>query len=345
MKEVAPIVAVALPLPHSVAFGGRELLAIKTMEALADLGIDIRPLEYWDRSAQFRALHCFGSEGGLWEIAARVKKQGKPIIVSPVLVLGRSIVRERAWAHLDPLVPMRTSFRYRRDLLLLADAVIAQTDAEAHAIRTAFGVSRKRVHVIPNGVDPSFDDSEPGPFRARYGADSFVLAVGAIDARKGQLDLVEATTHAGKRAVIVGDVQGDDAYGRAFAAAVAENAKIVWIRRLDEGSTMLASAYAAADAFVVTSRAEGLPLAALEARASGARLVMTDLPQHTEVFAGNGEFFRPGDIKALAEILRRLPARDRQGIPILQESWTWTDVGHSMREVYRQVCPDVVPNR
>ena len=93
MTESPPIVAVALPLPHNIAFGGRELQAIKTMDALTALGVDIRPFEYCDRSAQFRVLHCFGSEGGLWEIAARAQKQGKPIIVTPVLVLGRSIVR------------------------------------------------------------------------------------------------------------------------------------------------------------------------------------------------------------------------------------------------------------
>lgn len=340
---VPPIVAVALPLPHNVAFGGRELLAIKTMEALTQLGVDVRPLEYWDRSAQFRVLHCFGSEGGLWEIAARAKKQGKAIIVTPVLVLKRSIVRDRAWAHLDRFVPMRTSFRFRRDLLILADAVVAQTETEASAIRSVFGVPAGRIHVIPNAVDPSFGVSDPAPFRDRFGSEAFLLAVGAIDARKAQLDLVDASVRAGKRAVIVGDVPSDDAYGAAFAAAVEANPNVLWIRRLEEGSAMLASAYAAAEAFVVTSHAEGLPLAALEAGAAGTRLIMTDLPQHWEVFHDRAEFFRPGDVKALTAIIERLPGLDLRPSRAVEPSWTRADVGEAMRQVYRQVCPDVAP--
>ena len=340
---VAPIVAVALPLPHNIAFGGRELLAIKTMDALTQLGVDVRPLEYWDRSAEFRVLHCFGSEGGLWEIAARAKAQGKAIVVTPVLVLKRSIARDRAWAHLDRFVPMRTSFRFRRDLLLLADAIVAQTETEAKVIRRVFGVPGGRVHVVPNAVDQSFGASDPAVFRERFGAEPFVLAVGAIDARKAQLDLIEASSLAGRRAVIVGDVRGDDGYGVAFAAAVAANPNVLWIRRLEEGSALMGSAYAAAEAFVVTSNAEGLPLAALEARAAGTPLIMTDLPQHEEVFGHVAEFFRPGDVKDLAKLLRRLPAREHGVMLAVEPSWTWSDVGFAMRQIYRDVCPDVVP--
>jgi glycosyltransferase involved in cell wall biosynthesis len=192
--------------------------------------------------------------------------------------------------------------------------------------------------VIPNAVDPLFGNASPIEFRERYGAETFVLAVGAIDARKRQLDLVEAIAQTGKRAVIVGDVPGDD-YGRAFASKVAANHNIVWIRRLEEGSHMLASAYAAAEAFVVTSRAEGLPLAALEAREAGAPLVMTDLPQHVEVFGGGAEFFRPGDVKALAGILERLPPRGKGPIQSAARTWAWRCVRSMPRSAPRSSQP------
>jgi hypothetical protein len=71
---------------------------------------------------------------------------------------------------------------------------------------------------------------------------------------------------------------------------------------------------------------------------------LTDLPQHVEVFGGNAELFRPGDVKALAAILQRLPARDSRPTHAPDPSWTWADVGLAMRQIYRQVCPDVVPS-
>jgi len=332
-------VAIALPLPLSVAHGGREIQALRSMEALRTLGIDIQALDLWDREQTYGVLHCFGTDGGLWELASRARAAGVKIIVTPVLVFGRSVSAFRAWARVDRLVPMRTSFRYRRDLLRLADAVIALTMTERRILETIYGVRSSRCHVIPNGVDAAFSQVEPGRHRNSWGDEPFVLCVGSIEARKGQIEVLRAGRRAGKRVVFIGEVRRDDPYGANFARELRLADDAVWRQRLEAGSEALAGAYATADAMVLPSRAEGMPLAALEARAAGCPLIISDLPQHIEAFPG-ATFVRVGDEATLA---RAIATASRQTVPTkLPPPWSWDQVAAEIRRVYHGVAPEIV---
>lgn len=335
-------VAVALPLPLSVAYGGREIQALRSMEALLTLGIEVNPLDPWDSGQTFGVLHCFGTDGGLWESASRARARGTKIVVSPVLVFGRSVSAFRAWKHVDRLVPMRTSFRYRRDLLRMADAVIALTTTERRVLETVYGVVAARCHVIPNGVDAAFRVATPDAYRLRWGANDFILCVGSIERRKGQLTVLRAAQRANKQVVFVGDARDDDPYATEFAQAVKRAKDVVWHKRFDAGSELLASAYAAADVLVLPSTAEGMPLVALEARATGCPLIMSDLPQHIEAFPG-ATFVRAGDEAALARAIGAAPRRATLvDIPI---PLSWPQVAEEIGRVYRGVAPEVVSGR
>lgn len=332
-------VAIAIPLAMSAAHGGREIQAVKSMEALRTLGVDVLPLDPWDRGQAYRVLHCFGTDGGLWETVSRVRARGVRIVVSPVLVFGRSITPFRVWAQVDRFVPMRTSFRYRRDLLRLADAVIALTATERRVLETVYGVPPDRCRVIPNGVDEVFRVADAGAYRARWGVGRFVLCVGSIEARKGQLAVLQAAKRAGKPIVFVGEVRPDDPYSLEFEQAVRGAKDVVWHRELDAASGLLPGAYAAADALVLPSAAEGLPLVALEARAAGCPLILSDLPQHVEAFPG-ALFVRAGDVAALSRALASVPPRT--GATEAAQPWEWLDVAREIRRIYHDVAPDLV---
>jgi glycosyltransferase involved in cell wall biosynthesis len=333
-------VAVTLPLPLSVAHGGREIQALRSMEALRTLGVAVEPLDPWDPAQGYGLLHCFGTDGGLWEIAERVRAKGTKVVVSPVLVFGKSTSRFRAWARVDRFMPLRTSFRYRRDLLRLAHAVIALTRTEQRVLEGVYGVPPSRCHVIPNGVEDVFRDTTAYRHLEPWAGGGYVLCVGSIEARKGQLRVLRAAQRAGRRVVFIGSVRQDDPYGAAFERELQHSENVVWHQRLEAGSEALAGAYAAADALVVASSAEGMPLVALEARAAGCPLILTDLPQHIEAFPG-ATFVRTGDEGALTRAFGATPARTAD-VPA-PGPWSWPEVATELRRVYHSIAPEIVP--
>jgi glycosyltransferase involved in cell wall biosynthesis len=329
-------VAVTTPLPLSVAKGGRELLALRSIEALRRLGVDAFPLDHWDPARRYGVLHGFGSEGSLLDISRMVQARGVRVVVSPILVTGRSMAAHRAWRRVDWIVPMRTSFRVRRDLVRGADAVIAQTETERGLLESVFGVAPERCHVIPNGVDEVFRHPDPDA----YPRDGFILCVGSIEARKGQLDVLRAARRVGRTVVFAGNLRHDDPYAALFEREIAGASDVVWDHSLEAGSRELAAAYASADALVLMSRAEGMPLVALEARAAGCPLILSDLPQHREAFPG-AAFVRIGDEEALAAAISGA-ASLRAAARTAPTPWSWDLVAAALREVYASVAPEVV---
>ncbi len=144
------------PIPFGLAFGGRERLALATLNALRDRGVGAGPLDWWDPGADVHLLHVIGAESGMWEPAALARRRGIPVVVSAVISLGPRLGRQRMWRRFDRWLPMRTSFRYRRDLLHLADVVIAATTTEQLVLESLFGIRSERISVIPNGIDDHF---------------------------------------------------------------------------------------------------------------------------------------------------------------------------------------------
>src|SRR4051794_2632975 len=83
-----PAIRFVTPIPFGLAFGGRERLALATLKALRERGVNAGPLDWWDRGADIRLLHVIGAESGMWEPAALARRRGIPVVVSAVISLG-----------------------------------------------------------------------------------------------------------------------------------------------------------------------------------------------------------------------------------------------------------------
>lgn len=338
-----PRVRSLTPIPFGLAFGGRERVATRTLEALRALGVDAQPLDYWDPHPGIDLLHVFGAESGMWEPASLARKLGIPVVVSAILSLGPGMRQQRIWSPVDRWLPMRTSFRYRRDLLRLADHVIAATRTEQRAIARVFGVPLDRIRVIPNGIDDVYFDADPGAFRALSGLGQYVLSVGVINRLKGQREVLKGARSVGLPSVFVGRARDPgDPYVAAFRREVAAADDVRWYESLEDA--LLASAFAGADVFALPSRSEGLPLAALEAQAGGARLVLSDLPQHREVFGAGATYCRYGDVGGVTAALRSALANDRPTV-ITPIAWSWRSVAVAMQAAYRDAMAGMAPGR
>ncbi len=195
-------------------------------------------------------------------------------------------------------------------LRYLASRVLAVGWAIAAAHQGRLG--RRPIEVVPNAV--SLPAPLPAADRAALratlldGPDRLLLlAVGRLEPQKGLPDLLAAfadltQTHPGARLLIAGDGSLADPLRRQIAA-LGLDGRTSLLGRRDDVPALLA----AADLYVSASHWEGLPVATLEAMATGLPLAVTavgDVPR--VVGAEMGALVPPRQPEALAAALRAL---------------------------------------
>lgn len=257
----------------------------------------------WLRELAPDLVHAFLLAPSLWALAGAL---GLPRARRPVFVAGERSARiadtpQRGWVQ---------RFVYGR-----SDAVTANAENVAEAIRTRLGLPGERVHYLPNGIDLASWDAEaaaPCPLALEPGH-LHVALVGGLRAVKNHGVLLEALARieparrARWRVWFVG--------GETGAPGVAERVKAA-IPRLGLGDVVrivpptrkVAALLRRLDVLVLPSEREGFPNVLLEAMASALPAIATpvgDVPNMIE--DGVSGFLVPvGSADALARALVRL---------------------------------------
>jgi glycosyltransferase involved in cell wall biosynthesis len=349
-SAAAPRGAVLLHAPSHVfqAPGGGENQVVQTGRHLEAQGATVRPFSPWlDRLDAARLLHLFGMSREGLELARVAHARGVPVVLSPIcwynpralaalapskLAAGRDVAKwlvRRVW----PSCPS-----WRRELLGLADAVLPNSQAEAHQLVRVFGTEARRIHVVPNGVEPRFARASSTWFSARFGTGAFVLYVGRIEPRKNVLGLTRAVAECGLPLVAVGaPPPGQEAY---FTACRRAGADARWLGALDHDDPLLASAYAAARVVALPSWFETPGLAVLEAALAGAAVVVTPYGCAREYFGDLVEYARPDQPGELVRSLKRAweSGADPRLAGHVAARFLWSEVARRTAEVYDQVA-------
>lgn len=214
----------------------------------------------------------YGFVGGQWQ-----QTTGRPLVISPHGMLD-------SWALSNSKLKKKVaSVLFERRQLQRASCLHALNDAELRAIRDC-GI-RSPVAVIPNGVE--LPDETPFRKASQSGegvppAARVMLYLGRIHPKKGLRSLLEAFAiirndplAADWNLAVVGwDDGGHQASLQEFTETLALADRVQWL-----GPRFGANKHAmlrSADAFVLPSHSEGLPLAVLEAWSYGMPVLMTD---------------------------------------------------------------------
>jgi len=223
-----------------------------------------------------------------------------------------------------------------------ADAVICVSESSATQARDLLGVDPSRLRVVPLGVSSAF-----GPDGPRREGSPYVLWVSSWGPHKGLEVAAEVVMQLAAeghphRLVVAG--YQDDAMMRRVRTAVAPAAALDRVEVLGRVPD-LAQLYRGATALLVTSRAEGFGLPALEAMACGCPVVAFANSSLPEVVGDAGVLVDDGDVDAYASAVSQvlsdesLRAQLRTNGINRANGFTWERSIAQHVEVYRSLLP------
>jgi glycosyltransferase involved in cell wall biosynthesis len=301
--------------------------------------------------------------GGMWRTWRRLARERADLIhvhhVWPAADRYLATLREAAGVphlvvteHIEGRPHSAAQVRLKRRELARADAVTTVSAAIADSLVRDYGMDRARVRVVPNGAEMPDEIAERIParrLREQHGAGMhrpLWLCAGRLERQKGQDVLLEALAELRRRGLEFVTVLAGEGSQR---GALEERVRALGLEahaRLVGQVEELGPWLAAADAVVLPSRWEGLPLVLLDALARGRPVVASAVGGIAEVIIDgeHGRLVPPDDPRALADVLQHLHGHPdaalgmgRRGAARVRESYTWPRVIEAFESVYDEV--------
>ncbi|MBD0335521.1 MAG: glycosyltransferase [Cyanobacteria bacterium Co-bin13] len=318
---------------YPVAFdcpGGGEIQLLKSKEALEGLGVNVIPYDPWQpQFDQAQAVHFFSVMGGSSVFCNYVKHNRRlPLAISPILW----ITEETYGAGLYPVDEIR-------HLLNLADVLLPNSQIEAVNLAQVFGVPIEKFHPVVNGIDDFFfqEGISADLFRQKFGIEGpFLLNVGNIEPRKNQWRLVQAVRDLGIDLVVLGNIRDPDYFHRCLEES---QGCMKYLGYVPHQSELLLSAYTACELFVLPSTLETPGLSALEAAATGAKIVLTAEGCTREYFGDFVEYVEPMSVESIrAGVEAQLKAARPVGLrEHVAAHYTWRRAAEQLQEAYSRI--------
>ena len=319
--------------------GGGETQLRKTKEALERLGVRVELFDIWHPKKDYDIIHVFGSTYQLSDFVVTAKRLGMKIVVSPIIYTDKPTWMWKAWRLIDHLLPVPTVYTYRKRIYEIANVLLSGSHAEAAQLHAHFAVPREKMRVVHNAADKRFAEASPDLFIKKYGLKDFVLMVGRINSRKGQIRLIQALEGEGIELVFIGRMDPDDpSYFERFQRACKERPWVHYLGGIDN-QEMLASAYAAAKVHALPSFGEFPGLVSLEAGLAGANVVAVKDPPVYEHLGDEAFYCNPRSISSIRKAVLEAynaPRNDKLRKRLL-DGFTWEIVAKKILSVYEEI--------
>jgi glycosyltransferase involved in cell wall biosynthesis len=229
-------------------------------------------------------------------------------------------------------------------------AVIVPSVATGEDVADLLGVEPDRIAVVPLGVSSRFQPAsvvEIERVRAKYGLSKpYVLAVGTIEPRKNLPRLIQAMAHldstVDEELVIAGPVGWLSAEVEQGIARSGLGERIRRPGYIEDAD--LAPLYSAASVVAMPSLYEGFGLPVLEALATGAVVVTSNVSSLPEVAGDAAILVDPLSVGSIAEgissAISNLGQRERLCAAAIEQAskFSWSRTAHETMAVYRSVA-------
>ncbi|MGD9200728.1 MAG: glycosyltransferase family 4 protein [Chitinispirillia bacterium] len=326
--------------------GGLSTQVEYTSKYLAKLGVEVTFYNQWEdyNWEKFDLVHLFRADYETYNMAEFLHKSSIPFIVSPVFYNLNKKLIIRMYLMLSNVMQLvfkglRSDFDYLFQICKFSYHLLPNTLSEAEFMHYCLGVEKKRMSVVPNGVEIRFKDADPGQFVKKYGLKDFILTVGHLgNRRKNILSLLKVLEKIEYPSVIIGKFNNSK-YDLQCMDIVKRNKHILWIDLLYHNDPVLESAYAACKVFVLPSFFETPGIAALEAALAGANIVITPYGGTKEYFREMAEYVEPGCKGSIRNGIIKALSKKRNLIlkKYIIDNFTWPIVAQKTLSVYKTI--------
>lgn len=334
-------------LPADFAVGSRASgiaeQARRQADALEGLGhavVRLNPWE-WQDERELDVLQFFLGGPAMADLAAH-RNLCKPglLVFAPIIDSNQSFRAYRLAATAGGLASrFFTVPGILRRQALASDVVICRSSHEAQRVVRGLGVPAENTAIVLNGcAAPAEFRDDPAEVRARLGLpEQFVLHVSAFSQeRKNVVRLIEATQRLRYPLVLAGAAQPGPILAEIHRRA-AGNDRIRILEFVDEPTK--AALYALCRVFCLPSTHEGTGLAALEAAAAGAKIVITRNGGAPDYFLNRAEYVDPRSVESIQRAIGRawMAPRDAELRRHVAQQLSWSESARSLERVYLNV--------
>ncbi len=217
-----------------------------------------------------------------------------------------------------------------------ATRIIVISQVIADIVSTNYGRT-EGVNLIYNGVNPPVVSGKTDYIES-LGLEKgkYIVALGRFVEEKGFHDLIDAYHRSGLaaqgvRLAIAGDADHPDEYSRLLKQKAAEYGVVLtgFIR-----GESLSQLMANASLYSMPSYHEGLPIALLEAMSYHLDVAVSDIPANRLECLKADDFFSPGDVDALSELLKRKISGTATPRFYDLTPYDWDDIARRTEQVY-----------
>lgn len=186
-----------------------------------------------------------------------------------------------------------------------AHEVITVSQSLQNYTQKAFGV---HAHYIPNGVEVRIPESDHHLEQFNLTSGQYIVFVSRLIPHKNPHILIQAFQHMedtyGKKLVIVGSGSHTEDYVDYLQTLAEDDSRVIFTG--SQSGEPLYQLFAHAAAYVLPSSSEGLSISLLEAGAYGLPVVISDIPENTEIVQSYGYVAQVNDRESLTQQLELL---------------------------------------
>jgi glycosyltransferase involved in cell wall biosynthesis len=312
--------------------GGFQVQIEQTIKAVAGAGVEAEHLRWWDAAQRGDIIHFFGRPQLSYVQFAH--RKGMKVVMTNILTglgsrsAGLRFIQKLVTRASLRLLPAMATNAFGWAAMRAVDASLSQTSWEAFLMHDVFGVPAEKVHVITNGVEPVFLDSQAVP------RGPWLVCTATITERKRVLELAQAAVLAQTPLWVIGKPYADsDPYAQQFLQIAREHPKLIRYEGGIQDRARLAEAYRAARGFVLLSTRESLSLSSFEAAACQTPLLLSDLPWARTAFKNDASYCPIASVNSTAKELRRFHDA-APNLPLPPRPMSWAEVACQFKSLY-----------